>query len=165
MAKFRQAIGGRYANRKFNAAGQMELGGVGGKLGPHGSDNNTVSIGGLGKQEDRHGDPITGGLGKKSRNSLISEGSINSFLSKIVHEGRFLQKHTYQIDIIAPRGMTVARDLPMRCESITLPGTNVETSSDNIRKGPAREHAFNMNFGPVSGVFLCDRDQKERTFF
>ena len=96
---------------------------------------------------------------------LTSAGSINNFLTKIVHTGNYLHKHTYQIDIIAPRGMTVDKDLPIRCESITLPGTNIETSQDNIRKGPSREHAFNMNFGPISGVFLCDRNQKERTFF
>jgi hypothetical protein len=79
--------------------------------------------------------------------------------------GRYTHKHTYDLTIIAPRGLSTPKDLGMRCESITLPGTNVETSQDNLRKGPSREHAFNMNYGPVSGTFLCDKDQKERTWF
>jgi len=98
---------------------------------------------------------------------VASSGGINAFLSDVIRPGRYVHKHTYQILINAPRGMSkkTSWDLSHRCESITLPGTNVETSPDTIRKGPSREHAFNMNFGPVSGTFLCDKDLKERTFF
>ena len=157
---------------KVKSTGASVLGNVGGAIGPDTGANNTVTIGSSSvRQGDVQTNVVRGKFGvagagnKGGVAALLSEGGINSFLSKIIHPGNYLHKHTYQLDITAPRDMLVARDLPIRCESITLPGTNVETSSDNLRKGPAREHAFNMNFGPVTGVFVCDQDQKERTFF
>ena len=98
--------------------------------------------------------------------SSISSAGISGFLSHVIRPGSFIHKHTYQVLVNAPAGMSATKyDLSYRCESITLPGTNLETSQDNLRKGPSREHAFNMNFGPVSGTFICDKDLKERTFF
>ena len=160
-------VGRNQARRTLNSEGRMELGGVGGERSPINWERVTISGVGLGGTNlDRHQNVVRGGFGAKGQTgSLLSSGSINSFLSNIVHKGNYLHKHTYQLDIIAPQGLTVEPDLSIRCESITLPGTNVETSRDNLRKGPSREHAFNMNFGPVSGVFLVDKDQKERTFF
>ena len=53
----------------------------------------------------------------------------------------------------------------MRCESFSFPSQNIETTQDNIRPGPIREHAFSVNYGEVSGTFLCSNDLAEKRFF
>ena len=89
--------------------------------------------------------------------SSISSAGISGFLSHVIRPGSFIHKHTYQVLVNAPAGMSATKyDLSYRCESITLPGTNLETSQDNLRKGPSREHAFNMNWQR-----LCVADQKD----
>jgi hypothetical protein len=56
-------------------------------------------------------------------------------------------------------------ELGMRCETFSFPSQNIETTQDNIRIGPIREHAFGVNYGSVTGTFLCSKDLAEKRFF
>ena len=56
-------------------------------------------------------------------------------------------------------------ELAMRCETFSFPSQNIETTQDNIRIGPIRAHAFGVNYGEVSGTFLCDYELSEKRFF
>ena len=81
--------------------------------------------------------------------------------------GAFTRGYEYDVNILNapvtyPGGM---QRLMLRCESISMPGQNIETSSDNIKVGPTREHAFGVNYGQVAGVFLADNKLSEKTFF
>ena len=87
--------------------------------------------------------------------------------------GKFTKKYAYDIEFTSPPGgdgapkvtLTDPQSLFMRCRSIALPGQNIETGPDSIRMGPQRPHAFNVNFGPITAVFLTDDKLSERQFF
>ena len=81
--------------------------------------------------------------------------------------GAYTRAYEYEVNILDapveyPGGM---RRLTLRCESISMPGQNIETSSDSLKTGPIREHAFGVNYGQVAGVFLADNRLSEKTFF
>ena len=87
--------------------------------------------------------------------------------------GKYTKRYSYDIEFAAPPGGDGAppvtlkdpQSLFMRCQSIALPGQNIETGPDSIRMGPLRPHAFNVNFGPIVAVFLTDEKLSERQFF
>ena len=90
-----------------------------------------------------------------------------STMVSAIKTGAYARAHEYEVNILAapvtyPGGMD---KLVLRCESISLPGQNIETAGDNIKIGPIREHAFGVNYGQVSGVFLADDKLSEKTFF
>lgn len=85
-----------------------------------------------------------------------------------IKAGKFTRRYDYDVVITPPAGITyggATKGLSFRCESFAMPGQNIETSPDNIRIGPIREHAFGVNYAPVTGVFLCDDKFSEKKFF
>ena len=98
---------------------------------------------------------------------MATIGTLSSFMG-LIKGGKFTRRYHYEVTMPLISGVTYggsARDLVMRCESFVLPGQNIETSVDNIRIGPTREHAFSVNYAPVTGVFLCDDKFSEKKFF
>ena len=94
-------------------------------------------------------------------------GTLSEFMG-FIKKGKFTRRYHYEVTMPKLSGVTYggnAKDLVMRCESFVLPGQNIETSVDNIRIGPTREHAFSVNYAPVTGVFLCDDKFSEKKFF
>ena len=82
--------------------------------------------------------------------------------------GAYTRGYDYDVNIFPPAGVTYPGGMDrliLRCESIAMPGQNIETSPDNIKIGPTREHAFGVNYGQVTGVFLADNKLSEKKFF
>lgn len=93
--------------------------------------------------------------------------------------GNFARKYNYTISFSPPRGWSTGYTYPkqhlpgsadaegmlMRCESFAFPGQNISTSTDDIRIGPARQHAIGVTYGPISATFLSTKNFWERTYF
>ena len=80
--------------------------------------------------------------------------------------GKFARPYNYDVSWASPGGLkSPTREMLMRCESISFPGQNIETSPDTLKIGPARPHAFSVTYGSVTGVFLCDEQFSERRYF
>ena len=90
-------------------------------------------------------------------------GDIQSFIGSLSSSG-ISRKSRYKVQVISPTGMG-ARDMSLRCESISFPGQNIRSVPDSLRFGPEREHAQGMTYGPISATFISDRMQKEKAFF
>ena len=91
--------------------------------------------------------------------------TLSAFTSHM-SKGKFARQYNYDVWFTSPPGMpNPTREMLMRCEQFALPGQNLETSPDTLHIGPIREHAFGVNYGPVSAVFLCDDELSERRFF
>ena len=59
-----------------------------------------------------------------------------------------------------------ARDIQLRCESITLPGRNLSSTPDTNVHGPLREVVNNVNYADsISMTFQASADLRERVFF
>ena len=83
-----------------------------------------------------------------------------------ISAGKFARPYNYDVAWSSPSGLqAVSREMLMRCESISFPGQNIETSPDTLKIGPARPHAFSVTYGSVTGVFLCDEQFSERRYF
>ena len=93
--------------------------------------------------------------------------NLNNFISNIETQG-VARQNKYRVEISGPastRPIHGERDLDLRCESITFPGTNVRSVPDTLRYGPAREHAQGMTYGPFSATFICSPDLREKVYF
>jgi hypothetical protein len=95
----------------------------------------------------------------------MSTQTMTTFTS-MIKDGRYSRGYDYRVLVKnAPVGLGRAWEFDLRCESISYPSQNIETTQDNIRPGPIRDHAFGVNYGSVSGTFL-DGDQLElKRFF
>jgi len=92
--------------------------------------------------------------------------SLSRFKSMITSGPGFTRGYDYDV-IFTGTPVTFLRgeELSMRCESFAFPSQNIETTQDNILPGPIREHAFSVNYGEVTGTFLCSYDLAEKRFF
>ena len=58
-----------------------------------------------------------------------------------------------------------ARNVSLKCESISFPGRNIDTTPDTNIYGPTREIATGFSFAELSATFQCSSDLKEKDFF
>ena len=80
--------------------------------------------------------------------------------------GAYARKYNYSIFFASPKGLkTNTQDMFMRCETFGFPGQNIATSVDDIRVGPAREHAIGVTYAPLTATFLSTANFWERTYF
>ena len=52
-----------------------------------------------------------------------------------------------------------------RCESIAMPGRNMDTTEDTNIYGPVRKIVTGYSFADVSATFQCDSNMKEKIYF
>jgi hypothetical protein len=92
---------------------------------------------------------------------------LNTFKSMIAGGTGYTRGYDYEVSFTgAPvTYKNSGLELGMRCETFSFPSQNIETTQDNIRIGPIREHAFGVNYGSVTGTFLCSKDLAEKRFF
>ena len=90
--------------------------------------------------------------------------SLSTFKGRIIGTG-VSRNNKYTINISPPSGLSWNEDYNIRCESVALPDQNISTTSDDIRVGPAREHAINVTYGTITPIFLCDRKLDIKKFF
>lgn len=87
----------------------------------------------------------------------MSTQSLASFTS-MIKEGAYSRGYDYKVILRKPPlgFKNKPWEIDLRCESISYPSQNIETTQDNIRPGPIRDHAFGVNYGSVSATFLDD---------
>ncbi len=62
-------------------------------------------------------------------------------------------------------GDGTVRETSLKCEQISFPGRNIDTSTDTNIYGPTREIASGFSFTEITAKFQCSSDQKEKRFF
>jgi len=65
----------------------------------------------------------------------------------------------------AAKGDGTVRKTGLRCESISFPGRNLDTSPDTNIYGPTREIVSGFSFAEISATFVCSSDMNEKLFF
>ena len=65
----------------------------------------------------------------------------------------------------AAKGDGTVRKTGLRCESISFPGRNLDTTPDTNIYGPTREIVNGFSFAEITGVFVCSSDMREKLFF
>jgi hypothetical protein len=83
---------------------------------------------------------------------LISSINGGGFYGGVAHTNKFV------VHVHFPFGATGAEieGLALRCESVSMPGRNVNTSPNRERYGPATEIADGLTFEDVTCTFLAD---------
>ena len=114
-------------------------------------------------------------------------GVLNEVLSGYHSDDGFARANRYEVMLHAPSGekgtgkanlqnifsqvMSAAkgdgtvRKTGLRCESISFPGRNLDTSPDTNIYGPTREIVSGFSFAEVSATFVCSADMREKLFF
>ena len=107
-------------------------------------------------------------------------GVLNNFLSGFNGKDGYALPSRYEVLITPPRGAPAgaslsrfsaddkayARKVSINCESISMPGKNLNTSIDNNMYGVSPEIVDGINFGgAVNMTFQASSDMKERVFF
>tara|TARA_B100001996_G_scaffold382640_1_gene375037 strand:- start:2065 stop:2787 length:723 start_codon:yes stop_codon:yes gene_type:complete len=62
-------------------------------------------------------------------------------------------------------GDGTARETSLKCENISFPGRNLDTTPDTNIYGPAREIVQGYSYAEVTGVFQCSSDLREKRLF
>ena len=62
-------------------------------------------------------------------------------------------------------GDNTARETSLKCEQISFPGRNIDTTPDTNIYGPAREIATGYSYAEINATFQCSSDLKEKRFF
>ena len=108
-----------------------------------------------------------------------SGNSIENVLSSFRRNESYAQPNRYEVLIFPPDGGRSwpesnlisrvrgdAREISLRCESVTLPGRNLSSSPDTNVHGPLREVVNNVNYADsIPMVFQASADLRERVFF
>ena len=92
-------------------------------------------------------------------------GALNNFLSGFHDDNGYALPSRYDVVITSPAEGD-ARSLVLRCESIELPGRNLNTTTDSNMYGIAPEIVDGILFGgTLSMTFQASSDLEERVFF
>ena len=62
-------------------------------------------------------------------------------------------------------GDGTVRATGLRCESISLPGRNMDSTSDSNIYGPEREIVTGYSFGDINATFQCSSDMREKKYW
>jgi hypothetical protein len=114
-------------------------------------------------------------------------GVLNEILSGYRSKDGFARANRYEVMLHAPtgekgtgkanlqnifsqimgqaKGDGTVRKTGLRCESISFPGRNLDTSPDQNIYGPTREIVSGFSFADVSATFVCSSDMREKLFF
>ncbi len=62
-------------------------------------------------------------------------------------------------------GNGTVRSTSLRCEAISFPGRNLDTTPDTNIYGPTREIVDGYSYAPINATFQCASDMREKTYF
>ena len=62
-------------------------------------------------------------------------------------------------------GDGTVRATGLRCESISMPGRNMDSTPDTNIYGPEREIVTGYSFGDINAVFQCSSDMREKKYW
>ena len=101
-------------------------------------------------------------------------GLLNEILGTYRSRDGIARPARYEVVILPPAGMQGrtalsnsegARNVSLKCENISIPGRNIDTTPDTNIYGPTREIASGFSFAEITARFQCSSDLKERIFF
>ena len=114
-------------------------------------------------------------------------GVLNEVLSGFHSKDGFARANRYEVMLNAPtgekgtgkanlqnifsqvmgvaRGDGTVRKTGLRCESISFPGRNLDTTPDTNIYGPTREIVSGFSFAEINATFVCSSDMREKLFF
>ena len=84
------------------------------------------------------------------RGTASNGGDVTNIFSKVMGEAL---------------GNGTVRSTSLRCETISFPGRNLDTTPDTNIYGPTREIVDGYSYAPISGTFQCSSDMREKTYF
>jgi len=102
---------------------------------------------------------------------------LNEVLGSYRSKDGIARPSRYEVVILPPTGSSSspftsaltsrgsARDVSLKCENISFPGRNIDTTPDTNIYGPTREIATGFSFAELSARFQCSSDLKEKEFF
>jgi len=95
--------------------------------------------------------------------------NINDFISVVKRSNGLAKANKYEVDIYAPDGHpdgTEGRNLNLLCNSITMPGHNLEQQTQRLASEPAREMVQSRSFaGNITATFYLDQHLTLKTWF
>ena len=117
----------------------------------------------------------------------VAIGSLNEILSLGRSKDGISRPNRYEVTLLPPTGSAgtgaskntniftkimgemlgdgTVRATGLRCENISLPGRNLDTTPDSNVYGPEREMVSGYSFGDISATFQCSTDMKEKKYF
>ena len=95
--------------------------------------------------------------------------NINDFVSTVKRSNGLAKANKYEVDIYASRshpGGTEGRNLNLLCNSITMPGHNLEQQTQRLATEPGREMVQSRSFaGNITATFYLDQNLTIKTWF
>ena len=89
--------------------------------------------------------------------------ALNEFIDRVANKGLVWQNR-FAVEITGPGG-NADRNINLFAESVSMPGQNVRTTEDDLRFGPARDHAQGFTYGDISMTFICTPGMPEKLYF
>ena len=114
---------------------------------------------------------IQGVLGNPFGNAASGPafGLLNEVLSEFRSRDGIARPARYEVVIGSPPRLATdnkgARNVSLKCESISFPGRNIDTTTDTNIYGPTREIASGFSFADITATFQCGSDMNEKIFF
>ena len=114
---------------------------------------------------------IQGALGNPFGNAASGPafGLLNEVLSEFRSRDGIARPARYEVVIGSPPRLATdnrgARNVSLKCESISFPGRNIDTTTDTNIYGPTREIASGFSFADITATFQCSSDMNEKIFF
>jgi len=116
----------------------------------------------------------------------VAFGALNEVLGEFNGKDGLSRPHRYEVTLFPPTGVAgskgtgnniftkimgealgdgTVRATGLKCESISFPGRNMDTTEDNNIYGPIRSIVTGYSFGDIAATFQCSTDMKEKKYF
>ena len=116
----------------------------------------------------------------------VAFGALNEVLGEIRGKDGVSRPHRYEVTLFPPTGTGGSKGLGtnifskimgealgdgtvrgtgLKCESISFPGRNMDTTEDTNIYGPVRKIVTGYSFADVSATFQCSTDMREKKYF
>ena len=117
----------------------------------------------------------------------LAYGTLNEFLGMGRSKDGISRPNRYEVTLFPPSGVAgsggsgnssvfpsimgellgngTVRAAGLKCESISIPGRNIDTMEDSNIYGPERQIATGVTFADISATFQCSSDMREKLFF
>ena len=116
----------------------------------------------------------------------VAFGALNEVLGEIRGKDGMSRPNRYEVTLFPPSGNAgsvgmnsnvfskimgeslgdgTVRATGLKCEAISFPGRNMDTTEDTNIYGPIRSIVTGYSFGDISATFQCSTDMREKKYF
>ena len=116
----------------------------------------------------------------------VAYGTLNEILGTTNSKNGMSRPNRYEVTLFPPSGTRGSKGLGsniftkimgdllgdgtvratgLRCESISMPGRNMDSTPDTNIYGPEREIVTGYSFGDINAVFQCSSDMREKKYW